>query len=91
MTSHNSVDEVGLSMTRAPVLHLAIGLLINREKIDPVKPTTSENTSRLPRCRVLPRAGLPTPNKLRTSDSTSITARLVAIKRTIRFMGDGSR
>src|SRR5450830_2149390 len=91
LTSHNSVDELGLSITRAPVLHLATGLLISKEKIEQVKPTTSENTIRLPRFKVLPRAGLPTPSKLRTMDSTSITARLVTTKRTIRFMGDGSR
>jgi hypothetical protein len=48
LTSHSSVELAGWSMTRAPVDHLAIGLLISSEMIEPVKPTTSENTSSAP-------------------------------------------
>src|SRR4051812_39758899 len=86
LTSHSSVDDDGVAITRAPVDHLAIGLLISSEKIAPVKPTTSENASRLPSCSVLPDPGRPMPSSDRTMDSTSITARLVAINRTMRFI-----
>ena len=74
-TNHSSVLVDGASMTRAPVDHFAIGLLISSEKIAPVNPTTSENTIKVPRLR-----------PLAVSDITNSTARLVARNRTIRFI-----
>ena len=47
-------DEDGASITRAPVDHFAIGLLINKEKMAPVNPTTSENAINVPRFKPLP-------------------------------------
>ena len=52
--SQFSVEFAGVVMTRAPVDHFAIGLLIKSEMIDPVKPTTSEKTSKLPRFSPVP-------------------------------------
>src|SRR5450830_69246 len=85
-TSHSSVELAGWSITRAPVDHLAIGLLISSEMIDPVKPTTRENTSRAPTLMPCALTARPTPSTLRTMDSTSITARLVARNSTMRFI-----
>ena len=46
-TNHCSVEFDGCSITCAPVDHLAIGLLMSKEKIEPVKPATSEYASNI--------------------------------------------
>ncbi|CFN65342.1 Uncharacterised protein [Bordetella pertussis] len=74
------------SMTRAPVLHLAMGLLISSEMIAPVKPITAEKISRPVRfspCAVRKRS---TPRMRIVADSTTMTARLVIRNRKMRFM-----
>ena len=74
-------------MTFAPVDHFAIGFDSSSEMIDPVKPTTAENASSGPTS--MPVSAMParsSPSSLRTIDSTTRTAMLVARKRTMRFM-----
>ena len=58
-------------MTRAPVDHFAIGLLISREKIEPVKPTTSENTISIGRFSPVPVRKRSTPSSDNTIDITA--------------------
>ena len=86
LNSHNSVEDNGVSMTRAPVDHFAIGLLINKEKNAPVKPTTNENAISVPICKPFAVRYRLTPNSDNMVDMTSITARLVAKNKKIRFM-----
>ena len=47
-TSHASASFAGCVITCAPVDHLAIDFDISSEMIEPVKPTTAENTSSSP-------------------------------------------
>ena len=68
----------GLSITRAPVDHFAIGLEISSEKIAPPKPTTSENTSSIPTLMPFSVRKRSTPSTLSTTDSSTTTARLVS-------------
>ncbi len=53
LTSHWCVASRESLMTWAPVVHLAIGLLISSEMIAPPKPITSEKPSNEPRSRPL--------------------------------------
>src|SRR5436190_19444127 len=86
-TSHASCSLAGWSMTCAPVLHLAIDFDISSEMIEPVKPTTAEKASSGPSCSpACPMPALSSPSRCSTTPSTSITARLVAMNRTMRFM-----
>ena len=73
-------------MTCAPVVHLAIGLLINNEMNAPPKPMIMAKPSSAPKFKPLAVKKRLTPNKEATTPSTSITARLVTINRKIRFM-----
>ncbi|MNN51076.1 hypothetical protein D3C81_1656940 [compost metagenome] len=84
--SHSSVLDDGASITRAPVDHFAIGLLINSEMMEPVKPTTSENTSSIGRFRPACEMKRSTPSSDRTTDITAMTAIFVAMNRKIRFI-----
>src|SRR3569623_861002 len=85
-SSQNSLEFDGVSITCAPVDHLAIGLLINKEKIDPVNPTTSENTSSIGKLRPALVRKRSTPSRDSTMLITAITAMLVAMNRKMRFM-----
>src|SRR5450759_3976174 len=75
------------SITCARVDHFAIGFDINSEINEPPKPTTSENTSSALTLMPLSVRKRSTPSTLSTTDSTSITARLVSRNNTIRFIG----
>ena len=77
----------GVVMTCAPVLHLAMGLLISSEMMAPPKPMMSEKPSRADRFRPLAVRNRFTPSKLATTPNTTMTARLVSTKRKMRFMG----
>ena len=74
-------------MTFAPVLHLAMGLLISNEMIAPLKPMTLDITSKALRFKPPGPAIWPIPSKLSTIEMTRVTARLVAINRKMRFIG----
>jgi len=73
-------------MTRAPVLHLAIGLLIRSEMMEPVKPTTSEKMASAWMSRPFAVRKRLTPSRLSVAVRTSMTATLVARNSTMRFM-----
>src|SRR5436309_14027848 len=90
-TSHDSDSLRGLSITCAPVDHLAIDLDIRREMMAPVKPTNAEKTSSPEGFSPLAASMRFSPSTLLMIDSTTITAMLVARNRMIRFMaGSGS-
>ena len=74
-------------MICAPVLRLAMNLLISSEMVAPPKPTTSENTSSPPTFSPASSMKRFSPNTLMTMPSTTITARLVITKSRILFMG----
>src|SRR3569832_2440891 len=80
-SSQNSVEFDGVSITCAPVDHLAIGLLISSEMMEPVKPTTSENTSSIGRLRPALVRNRSTPSKNNTMLITAMTAMFVAMNR----------
>jgi hypothetical protein len=86
LTNHNSVLVDGAPITLAPVDHFAIGLLMSKEKMAPVKPTTSENTINVLKLRPFAVKYRLTPSNDNTTDITSITARLVAKNKKIRFI-----
>ena len=71
---------------RAPVLNLAIGLLISREKNAPPKPTTAAKPSSRPRFRPWAVKKRSTPSKLATMPNMITTARFVMTNRAIRFI-----
>ena len=48
-TNQTSVEDDGCSITRAPVLHLAIGLDINKEMKEPPKPISAAKASNMPK------------------------------------------
>src|SRR4051812_43971148 len=87
LTSQYSVLPSEPSIRRAPVLHFAIVFDIASEMNEPPKPMTAENTSSIWRLRPSAVRKRSTPSTLTTTDSTSITARLVTRNSTIRFMG----
>ena len=87
-TSHTSVDDDGCSMTRAPVLHLAMVFDMSSEMKAPPKPITAAKASSMPRFRPLAVRKRLTPSRLATTLSTSMTARLVARKSRTRFMAN---
>jgi hypothetical protein len=77
-------------MTRAPVVHFAIGLEMSREMNDPTKPNTNENTSKAVTTRPVPVKKRPTPNTFKTIESTRITARFVARNNSTLFIPESS-
>src|SRR5580765_826670 len=85
-TSQYSVVPSEPSITRAPVENLAIGLEMRSEMIEPVKPTTAENTSRPERLRPSAVRKRSSPSTLTMIEMTARTATLVSRKRTIRFI-----
>jgi len=85
-TSHCSSGVAGVSMTRAPIDHFAMVLDRRSETIDPVKPTTAENTRSEPMFSPFAVRYRFTPRIDSVMDSTNITAMLVMRKSTIRFM-----
>ena len=85
-SNHCSVELAGYSITCAPVDHFAIGLLINKEKIAPVKPTTSENTNNMPTLSPWADKNRSTPSTDNTIDMTAITATFVSTNKRIRFI-----
>ena len=66
--------------------HLAICFEMSREKIAPVKPTMPEKTASIGMLSPSAARKRSTPSTLSTTESTSITAMLVARNRMIRFM-----
>ena len=74
-------------MICAPVLRLAMNLLISSEMVAPPKPMTSENTISPPTFSPLSSMKRFSPNRLMTMPSTTITARLVITKSRILFIG----
>jgi hypothetical protein len=85
-TSHCSSALAGVSITWAPVDHLAMVFDMSSEMNAPVKPTTAENTTSMPTLSPPSARNRFTPSTLSVTESTSITARLVTRKRTMRFM-----
>src|SRR3569832_623102 len=85
-SSQNSVEFDGVSITCAPVDHLAIGLLISSEMMEPVKPTTSENTSNNKKKKPTQNRNQSTPSKDNTMLITAMTAMFVAMNRKFRFI-----
>ena len=63
-----------------------MGLEISSERIDPVKPTTSEKASSAPTSMPLSLRNRFSPSTLMTIDSNTMTAMLVARNRKMRFM-----
>ena len=86
-TSHWCVGSVELLMTFAPVLHLAMGLLISSEMNAPPKPITSEKPSSEVRFSPLAVMKPLSPRTLTAMPSTTMTATLVSRKSAMRFMG----
>jgi hypothetical protein len=77
---------LGWVMTWAPVDHLAMVLDISSEMNEPPKPISAANASSMPRLRPLAVRKRFTPSRLAVTLRTSMTARLVARNRKIRFM-----
>jgi hypothetical protein len=85
-SSQNSVELPGVSITLAPVLHLAMVFDIHNEMKDPPKPMSRAKNSSLPKSRPLPAKNLCAPVSVLTIPSTSMIARLVPTSNMIRFM-----
>src|SRR6266852_2110823 len=85
-TSQRSCAPSGAFMMCAPVDHSAICLEIRSDMNDPPKPITRESQSSVSRLRPFSVRNRSTPSALATTESSSTTARLVAIKRKMRFM-----
>ena len=73
-------------MICAPVDHFATGFDMSSEMIAPPKPKTAENTSSGPRLSPSCAIARSMPNSFSTIDRTTMTARLVRTKSTIRFI-----
>ena len=87
-TSQLSVALAGCEITRTPIMRLADHLEIASEKSEPVKPTTADRTSSLPRSRFEPCASRIElmPSRFSTMPSSNMIARLVARNSRIRFI-----
>src|SRR5882762_3380483 len=85
-TSHCSCAPSGSFMTCAPVDHSAICLDMRSDMKAPPKPISSENQSSDSRSRPFCVRNRSTPSTLAMTESSSTTARLVAMKRRMRFM-----
>src|SRR6266850_385100 len=85
-TSHCSCAPSGSFMTCAPVDHSAICLEMRSDMKEPPKPISSENQSSDWRSRPFSVRNRSTPSTLAMTESSSTTARLVAMKRRMRFM-----
>jgi len=77
----------GWLITRAPVLNLAMGLLISNEMMAPPKPMTSENPASAVMFRPLAVRKRSTPRMRVVTSNTAITAKLVRTNSRMRFMG----
>jgi hypothetical protein len=85
-TSQYSVVPSEPSTTRAPVEIFAMGLEISSEMIEPVNPTTAENTSRPERLRPSAVRKRSSPSTLTMIEMTTRTAMLVSRKSAMRFI-----
>src|SRR5712692_5846802 len=85
-TSQRSCAPSGDPMMCAPVDHSAICFEIRSEMNEPPKPISSENHRSVSRLRPFCVRNWSTPSTLAMTDSSSTTAKLVARKRTMRFI-----
>ena len=85
-SNQNSVEFEGASMTCTPIAVFADHLEMASEISEPPNPITPANTSKEPRFRPLALRYGSTPSSRMVIDNTSMMAKLVARKRTMRFM-----
>src|SRR5688572_6266149 len=85
-TSHCSSPDCGVSMTCAPVVHLAIGLEMASEMNAPPKPMRPAKIARLATLSPLSARKRSAPRRDAVMVSTTITAMLVTISRKMRFI-----
>ncbi len=90
-TSQRSVAVDGWSMTRTPIIRLAVHLDMASEIREPVKPTTAAKASSDPMSRPTPWASRirSMPSRRRTTPNTTMMAIFVTRNRKMRFIEVG--